>query len=58
MSAPIDVVFVDRLGRVRKIVESLRPWRVAACIGCYAVLELAESQARAHGLVRGTVINI
>jgi uncharacterized protein len=58
MRSPIDVVFLDRLGRVQKIVESLRPWRVAACAGCDAVLELADKQARAHGLVPGAAIRI
>jgi uncharacterized membrane protein (UPF0127 family) len=58
MREPIDVVFLDRLGRVQKIVESLRPWRVAACAGSYAVLELAGKQALAHGLVRGVTLKI
>jgi uncharacterized membrane protein (UPF0127 family) len=58
MNAPIDVVFLDRFGKVLKIVESLRPWRVAACAGCEAVLELADKQARAHGLFRGTAIKV
>jgi uncharacterized membrane protein (UPF0127 family) len=58
MNEPIDVVFLDRFGRVQKIVESLRPWRVAACAGSYAVLELASKQARAHGVARGVVLKI
>jgi uncharacterized membrane protein (UPF0127 family) len=41
MRFAIDVVFVDRSGRVLKIVEQLKPWRMAASMRAYAVVELA-----------------
>ena len=37
-----DAVFVDRDGRVRKIVHDLRPWRIAIAPGSYAVIEMAS----------------
>ena len=40
-----DVVFVDRAGRVLKIVERLKPWRMAASLRAYAVVELAGGNA-------------
>ena len=36
----IDVVFVDRNGRVRKVVRNIKPWRIAASLGAYAVIEM------------------
>jgi uncharacterized membrane protein (UPF0127 family) len=45
MRFAIDVVFVDRGGRVVKIVRRLRPWRMAASFRAYAVVELAAGGA-------------
>ena len=46
MRFPIDVVFVDREGRVRSIVRNLRPWRVAASPRAYAAIELCSGVER------------
>ena len=40
MRFPIDIAFVTREGRVVKTYDSLRPWRVAAAFGAFAVVEL------------------
>lgn len=40
MRFAIDRVFVDRAGRVREMVRALRPWRIAAAMFAYAVIEL------------------
>lgn len=53
MRYPIDVVFLDRLGRIRKVVAALPPWRATACLGAAQTLELAAGQARALALVPG-----
>ena len=37
----IDVIFVDRAGRVVRIVRELRPWRIAGSSRAYATIELA-----------------
>jgi uncharacterized protein len=47
MRFAIDVVFVDRAGRVRKIVRALRPWRMAGAIFGYATIEFGAG-ALAH----------
>ncbi len=49
----IDVVFVDRAGRIVRIAEHLAPMRVAMCRKASSVLELAAGQARALGLLVG-----
>jgi uncharacterized membrane protein (UPF0127 family) len=40
MRFPIDVLFVDRDGRITKIVERLGAWRVAASFSAFATIEL------------------
>ena len=40
MQFAIDVVFVDRRGRVVKVREAVRPWRIAAALTAFAVVEL------------------
>ena len=45
MRFPIDAVFVDRGGVVRKVVRNLKPWRTAACRGARAVLELPAGES-------------
>jgi len=46
MQFALDVVFVDRTGRVRKIVRGLGPWRMSASLGAYAAIELAAAGPR------------
>ena len=45
MRYPIDVVFLDRAGVIRKIVPCLAPWRMAGCAGAHQTLELAAGEA-------------
>ena len=53
MRFAVDVVFVDDAGRVLRVVEDLRPWRLAACRRSRKVLELAGGRAREVGLEIG-----
>ena len=54
MRYPIDAVFVDRGGRVVRIVERLRPWRLVAWVrGARDCLELPAGAARAAGIQVG-----
>jgi uncharacterized membrane protein (UPF0127 family) len=46
MRFTLDVVFVDRAGRVKKIVQGLAPWRMSASLGAYAAIELAAGGPR------------
>ena len=41
MRFAIDVLFVDRVGKVVKVRERVRPWRVAGALTAFAVIELA-----------------
>jgi uncharacterized membrane protein (UPF0127 family) len=53
MRFAIDAVFLDRADRVLKVVEDLKPWRMAGCRGARAVLELPAGEARRRGLRPG-----
>ncbi len=53
MRFPIDAVFLDRELRVLKVVSCLRPWRIAACRGAKAVLELPAGRSARVGLRPG-----
>jgi hypothetical protein len=57
MSYPIDVVFLDRAGRIRRIVPHLKPWRTAAFPGAYQTLELAAGEAARLGLRAGQLLS-
>jgi len=53
MRFAIDVVYVDRAGRVRKIVRGLRPWRISAAMSAYAVIELGAGSLDGCDIERG-----
>jgi uncharacterized membrane protein (UPF0127 family) len=44
MKTVIDVIFLDRHGRVRKLVTNLKPHRIAICLKAASVLELASGK--------------
>jgi len=53
MAWPIDVVFVDKRGRVLRIVPALRPGRAACCWRAWGVLELAAGETARLGWKQG-----
>lgn len=57
MRYPIDVIFLDRHQRVLRIVEAVRPMRMAWCRRATAVIETAPHQARALGISVGDVLS-
>lgn len=58
MTYPIDVVFLDRAGKIRRIVPRLVPWRTAAFPGAYQTLELAAGEAARLGLAVGQSLDL
>jgi uncharacterized protein len=40
MKFPIDVVYLNRKKKVRKIRRAMRPWRMSVCLFAHSVLEL------------------
>lgn len=53
MRYTIDVVFVDPVGRVLRVVPRVSPWRIALQPGAAGVLELAAGRAAALGFGAG-----
>jgi uncharacterized membrane protein (UPF0127 family) len=47
MRFSIDLVYVDRSRRVRKVRSSVSPWRMSACLSAHSVVELASGTVRA-----------
>ena len=40
MKFPIDLVYLDKLKKVRKIRHRMVPWRLSACLSAHSILEL------------------
>jgi len=53
MRFAIDVVFIDRRGRVLKIVQKLAPWRMAIAPRAHAVIEMAAGALDTRPLAVG-----
>jgi uncharacterized membrane protein (UPF0127 family) len=53
MKFPIDVVFVDRDGRILRIATSVPPWRVAGSLRAFATIELAAGTAARAAMATG-----
>ena len=56
MRFPIDVVFLDRDRKVVRVVERLRPWRIAGARRAAAALELPAGAAAAAGVGVGDTL--
>jgi len=58
MRFTIDIVFVDRQGRVLKLFSSVRPWRIRLALGAFAVLELAAGSIERLEIASGDKFSI
>ena len=58
MRFTIDVIFVDRRGRVLKLFRSVRPWRARVALRGFAVLELSEGSIGRLGIAPGDQLSI
>jgi len=56
MRFPVDVVFLDRDRKVVRVVERLRPWRIAGARRAAAALELPAGAAAATGVEVGDTL--
>jgi uncharacterized membrane protein (UPF0127 family) len=46
MQFPIDLVYLDRKNRIRKLSSAVPPWRLSACFSAHSVLELVPGTIR------------
>lgn len=58
MRFPIDVAFITRDGTVVKVCGDVRPWRIAAALGAYGVIELPAGTLAAAETVAGDVLAV
>lgn len=40
MKFPIDLVYIDREKRVKKVRRNVGPWRLSACLSAHSIIEL------------------
>jgi uncharacterized membrane protein (UPF0127 family) len=58
MRFPLDLVFLDRRGRVLKTSAGVRPWRIRAAWRAFAVVELAAGSVQRSGTASGDVLEL
>jgi hypothetical protein len=56
MRFPIDLIYLDRENRVRKVRNAVGAWRLSACFSAHSVLELPAGVIRATATQRGDVL--
>jgi uncharacterized membrane protein (UPF0127 family) len=58
MKFAIDLVYLDRKKRVRKIRHAVPPWRISGCLAAHSVLELPAGAAAASGTQPGDQLEL
>jgi uncharacterized membrane protein (UPF0127 family) len=53
MRFPIDLIYLDRQKRIRKVRSSVGAWRLSACLSAHSILELPSGTIRDTGTERG-----
>jgi uncharacterized protein len=53
MKFAIDLVYLDRKKRVRKVRHAVPPWRISGCLAAHSVLELPAGAAASSGTQPG-----
>ncbi len=56
MRFPIDLVYLDREKRVRKVRHKVGAWRMSACFSAHSVLELPAGTVRGTETQRGDLL--
>lgn len=58
MKFTIDVLYLDRQHRVKKIRPEMAPWRASACLTAHSVLELPAGSITRSGTQKGDQLEI
>ena len=58
MKFAIDLVYLDRIHKVRKVRPRMVPWRVSACLTAHSILELPAGTVEATGTQPGDQLEI
>ncbi|HXS93761.1 MAG TPA: DUF192 domain-containing protein [Candidatus Limnocylindrales bacterium] len=58
MKFPIDLVYIDKRRKVRKVRHAVPPWRMSGCLTAKSVLELPAGTAERTGTRVGDELSI
>jgi uncharacterized membrane protein (UPF0127 family) len=58
MQFPIDLVYLDRDNRVKKVRHAVGPWKLSACLSAHSILELPAGVIRSTGTQRGDTLEL
>ncbi len=58
MKFAIDLVYLDRNKKVRKVRSRMAPWRLSACLTAHSILELPAGVVEATGTLAGDQLEI
>lgn len=58
MKFPIDLIYLDKKLRVRKVRRAVPAWRLSACFTAHSILELPAGAAVESGTVAGDELTI
>jgi uncharacterized membrane protein (UPF0127 family) len=58
MKFPIDLVYLDKALKVRKVRAAVPAWRMSMCLSAHSVLELPAGKAAETGTVAGDELSI
>jgi uncharacterized protein len=53
MKFPIDLVYLDKQQKVRKVRHAVPAWRLSACLTAHSILELPAGTAQKSGTLPG-----
>ena len=56
MKFPIDLVYLDRNKKVKKVRSSVPPWRLSACLSAHSIIELASGTIEITQTRQGDVL--
>jgi uncharacterized membrane protein (UPF0127 family) len=58
MQFSIDLIYLDRKHRVRKVRSAVPPWRLSACLSAHSILELPSGTIVATQTAKGDLLEI
>jgi len=58
MQFPIDLIYVDRKHRIRKLRSNVPSWRISACLSAHSVLELPAGTIRSTQCMTGDQLDL
>ena len=58
MKFPIDLVYLDRKNKVRKVRHAVPAWRLSACLTAHSILELPAGTVEKSGTQAGDELSI